>query len=67
MRGGPSSSDHVDILGNMDMMEDFLRVVSDFEISEVNNDKISSDIKHLSEEITAHKRKRTKKKAWFTR
>jgi phospholipid:diacylglycerol acyltransferase len=67
MRGGPSSSDHVDILGNMNMMEDFLRVVSDFEISEVNNDKISSDIKHLSEEITAHKRKRTKKKAWFTR
>jgi hypothetical protein len=66
MRGGPSSSDHVDILGNMNMMEDFLRVVSDFEISEVNNDKISSDIKHLSEEITAHKRKTTKKKAWFT-
>ena len=29
MRGGPHAADHVDILGNVDMTEDFLRIVSD--------------------------------------
>lgn len=53
MRGGPQSSDHVDILGNDQMTYDFLRIVSDFETEEVETDHISSDIMQIAERINS--------------
>jgi phospholipid:diacylglycerol acyltransferase len=53
MRGGPKSADHVDILGNVDMTEDFLRIVTDFETSKVQT-KIVSDIENIANRIDAH-------------
>lgn len=52
MRGGPFSADHVDIMGNLDMMRDFLRIVSDHE-SDLQDD-IVSDIKGIAERIKKH-------------
>lgn len=54
MRGGPASADHVDILGNREMMEDFLRVVTGFEASTVNENRIWSDIEKISKQINDH-------------
>ena len=53
MRGGPHAADHVDILGNVDMMEDFLRVVSDHQVKNMKS-HIVSDILNISERIDAH-------------
>eukprot|EP00557_Chaetoceros_sp_GSL56_P004278 CAMPEP_0176493536 /NCGR_PEP_ID=MMETSP0200_2-20121128/9601_1 /TAXON_ID=947934 /ORGANISM="Chaetoceros sp., Strain GSL56" /LENGTH=814 /DNA_ID=CAMNT_0017891205 /DNA_START=12 /DNA_END=2453 /DNA_ORIENTATION=+ len=35
MRGGPYSSDHVDILGNVDAMADLIKVVTDHNVDEI--------------------------------
>jgi phospholipid:diacylglycerol acyltransferase len=53
MRGGPHSSDHVDILGNVDTTLDLLKVVTDFDISSVNEDSIVSDIKEIAMRISS--------------
>lgn len=53
MRSGPKSADHVDILGNVDMTEDFLRIVADFDPLKVKN-KIVSDIENIARRISTH-------------
>lgn len=53
-RGGPRSADHVDILGNLDMTEDLLRVVSDFEPR--TESRIVSRLREVAEEINKHPR-----------
>lgn len=53
MRGGPNSADHVDIMGNVGMTEDFLRIVTDFESSKVDNN-IVSDIGNIVRRINSH-------------
>jgi phospholipid:diacylglycerol acyltransferase len=53
MRGGPHAADHVDILGNVDMTEDFLRVVSDHGAKKMKSN-IVSDIMNITERINAH-------------
>ena len=44
----------VDILGNVGMMEDFLRIVTDFESEEITEDRIASNIRELAQKINAH-------------
>ena len=51
-RGGPKSADHVDILGNVAMTEDFLRVVSDFHPR--NEDKIESSLREINKAVNEH-------------
>lgn len=51
MRGGPASSDHVDILGNSEMNADFLKLVTGFESSTVNDNRIVSDIENIAKKI----------------
>ncbi|GAX24664.1 phospholipid:diacylglycerol acyltransferase [Fistulifera solaris] len=53
MRGGPESSDHVDILGNDHVTYDFLRIVSDFEQEQVEEDHITSDIMEIAQRINS--------------
>ncbi|CAB9507140.1 Phospholipid:diacylglycerol acyltransferase [Seminavis robusta] len=53
-RGGPRSADHVDILGNLGMTEDFLRVVSDFEPRTENH--FESNLREVADEINRHPR-----------
>jgi len=53
MRGGPLSSDHVDILGNHNMMYDFLKIATDFHSNEVT-DQIHSDIEKMATRIRSH-------------
>lgn len=54
MRAGPRSADHVDILGNIEMTEDFLRIVTDSHVEKVNSDRIVSDIKEVARKINSH-------------
>ena len=51
-RGGPRSADHVDILGNIGMTEDFLRVVADFEPN--TEDKIESNLREVVKILNEH-------------
>jgi phospholipid:diacylglycerol acyltransferase len=51
MRGGPLSAEHVDILGNDEVMLDLLRVITNTELEEVNQNKIFSNIKEIGEKI----------------
>ena len=53
MRSGPKSADHVDLLGNVDMITDLLRILTDFEVEKVNENQISSEILEVSREINA--------------
>lgn len=54
MRGGPGSADHVDILGNLEMTEDFLRVVTGFGLEEKTaKDRIVSDIDQIAKKINS--------------
>jgi hypothetical protein len=55
MRGGPLASDHVGILGNVDMMEDIIKVVTDFQAKEVTQDRIVSDIAQIAAHVNAHR------------
>ena len=70
MRGGPRSADHVDILGNVEMTEDLLRIVSNHEVEKVNQNRIVSDIKRIAQEINAHPHggignKQRRRRSWF--
>mmetsp|Transcript_40807 Transcript_40807/g.74699 ORF Transcript_40807/g.74699 Transcript_40807/m.74699 type:complete len:742 (-) Transcript_40807:37-2262(-) len=54
-RGGPSSGEHVDILGNIGVIEDVVRIATGFEVEEkVNEDRIVSDLKRIMQEIDGH-------------
>lgn len=53
VRGGPGSADHVDVLGNRDMITDLARIVSDFEVEKVNQNHIVSDIEKIAADINA--------------
>uniref|UniRef100_A0A7R9WTN6 Uncharacterized protein n=1 Tax=Craspedostauros australis TaxID=1486917 RepID=A0A7R9WTN6_9STRA len=48
MRGGPYSADHVDILGNIDMLTDFIKIVTEHEDVP---DKFESNIREISQKI----------------
>lgn len=50
MRGGPYSADHVDILGNVDAVTDLIKIVTEFETDELQ-DQIVSDIFSISHKI----------------
>lgn len=54
LRKGRYSAEHVDILGNEEMMEDLMRIVSDFELETVDTDKIHSDINGIVERVKDH-------------
>jgi phospholipid:diacylglycerol acyltransferase len=54
MRGGPRSSEHVDVLGNVDMMADLLRVVTGYDADDVRHDRISSDIRRVAERVNSY-------------
>ena len=47
MRGGPKAADHVDVMGNTQLIDDILRIVSGFGVERVG-DKVHSDIDALS-------------------
>ena len=69
IRGGPRSADHVDILGNIDVMEDALRVVTSFDPLLVET-RILSDIEKMASRINSHpegglKGARRKRRFWF--
>lgn len=53
IRGGGKSAEHVDILGNLDFTEDFIRIVTDHE-SDTVQDQIKSDIVAISRRIDNH-------------
>jgi len=54
-RGGPASGEHVDILGNVGVMEDVVRIATGFEVDEkVNEDLIVSDLKRIVQTIDEH-------------
>jgi phospholipid:diacylglycerol acyltransferase len=56
MRGGPASCDHVEILGNTAMIEDFIKVATGFEVATVEDDRIISKIRDIAAAINAHPR-----------
>jgi phospholipid:diacylglycerol acyltransferase len=60
MRGGPKSADHVDILGNIDMTGDVLRIVTNFDTEKVGN-KIISDVENIVSRIKAHAESQTRR------
>lgn len=51
-RGGPHSSNHVDILGNVDTTMDLLKIATGFQTEEVQ-DKFVSDIHKYADEINS--------------
>ena len=51
VRSGPKSADHVDFLGNEDMMMDLARIVSDFQVEKVEQNHIVSDIEQIAADI----------------
>lgn len=54
-RGGPTSGEHVDILGNVGVIEDVVRIATGFEAQEkVNEDIIVSELKRIVQTIDAH-------------
>mmetsp|Transcript_1417 Transcript_1417/g.2985 ORF Transcript_1417/g.2985 Transcript_1417/m.2985 type:complete len:739 (+) Transcript_1417:101-2317(+) len=53
-RGGPSSGEHVDILGNVGAIEDVVRIATGFEVESVNEDIIVSDLKKIVQIIDEH-------------
>jgi phospholipid:diacylglycerol acyltransferase len=53
MRKGPNSSEHVDVLGNHDMLADFVKIVSGEDADSVT-DNIISDIKGIVKRIGDH-------------
>jgi len=50
MRGGPKSAEHVDIMGNIDVTKDVLRIATNFNHDEVKT-KIVSDIERIAARI----------------
>ena len=67
-RSGPQSGEHVDFLGNVDMTEDVIRIVTDFQVDRVQENQIHSNIREIAQRIynrfenpkTKHKRPRRK-------
>eukprot|EP00547_Thalassionema_nitzschioides_P010814 CAMPEP_0194256014 /NCGR_PEP_ID=MMETSP0158-20130606/35808_1 /TAXON_ID=33649 /ORGANISM="Thalassionema nitzschioides, Strain L26-B" /LENGTH=569 /DNA_ID=CAMNT_0038994559 /DNA_START=394 /DNA_END=2103 /DNA_ORIENTATION=- len=53
MRGGPKSAEHVDIMGNIDLSHDVIRIVTNFEIIKVET-KITSNIEAIASRIRNH-------------
>ena len=53
MRKGPNSSEHVDVLGNHDMLQDFVKIVSTKDVDSVR-DNIISDIQGIVKRIEDH-------------
>jgi phospholipid:diacylglycerol acyltransferase len=54
-RGGPQSGEHVDILGNVGVIEDVIRIVTGFEVEEkVDQEIIVSELKEITRRIDSH-------------
>lgn len=54
-RGGPLSGEHVDILGNLGVIEDVVRIATGFEVEEkVNYDIIHSELERITNGIDSH-------------
>eukprot|EP00531_Pseudo-nitzschia_arenysensis_P009967 CAMPEP_0116150462 /NCGR_PEP_ID=MMETSP0329-20121206/19561_1 /TAXON_ID=697910 /ORGANISM="Pseudo-nitzschia arenysensis, Strain B593" /LENGTH=736 /DNA_ID=CAMNT_0003646979 /DNA_START=205 /DNA_END=2415 /DNA_ORIENTATION=+ len=53
MRKGPNSSEHVDVLGNIDMLQDFVKIVSNVEVDSITNN-IISDIEGIVKRVNDH-------------
>jgi phospholipid:diacylglycerol acyltransferase len=54
-RGGPLSGEHVDILGNIGVIEDVVRIATDFEVNErVDKEIIHSELKRITKAIDSH-------------
>eukprot|EP00804_Cyclotella_cryptica_P007389 CCRYP_002600-RA/>CCRYP_002600-RA protein AED:0.37 eAED:0.37 QI:330/1/1/1/0.75/0.6/5/139/633 len=55
VRGGPQSGEHVDILGNVGVIEDVIRIVTGFEVEEkVDREIIMSELKEITRRIDSH-------------
>lgn len=50
LRGGPEAAIHVDILGNRELTEDILRIVTGYELDKVDQ-RVISDMKEISKRI----------------
>lgn len=61
MRGGPRSTEHVDILGHDDVMLDLLRVATGFELDQVETDRIESEIMDIAKRANANEGTRQKR------
>jgi len=55
MRGGPRSSNHIDILGNIDVTTDIIKIATGFRQEDVQ-DQFVSDIHHIAAEVRKLKR-----------
>merc|ERR1712232_181593 len=53
MRGGPKSAEHVDIMGNIDVSLDVIRIVTNFDHRKVET-KLISDIESIADRIRNH-------------
>jgi hypothetical protein len=54
-RAGPAAGEHVDILGNVGVIEDVVRIATGFEVEEkVNEDIIVSDLRRIVQTIDEH-------------
>lgn len=51
LRGGPGTSDHVDILGNHDLTLDILKIASNFGDVSVEGDRIYSNIHEINSKV----------------
>ena len=54
LRKGRYSAEHVDILGNEEMMEDLMKIVAGYDLESVDTDKIHSDINGIVERVKNH-------------
>jgi hypothetical protein len=54
-RGGPLSGEHVDILGNVGVIEDVVRIATGLDVEEtVDMDIIVSDLKNIVKKFDQH-------------
>jgi phospholipid:diacylglycerol acyltransferase len=54
-RGGPQSGEHVDILGNIGVIEDVVRIATGFEVRDrVDKEIIHSELKRITKAIDSH-------------
>ncbi|KAL3782348.1 hypothetical protein ACHAW5_003865 [Stephanodiscus triporus] len=53
-RAGPMAGEHVDILGNVGVIEDVVRIATGFEVERVNEDIIVSDLKRIVQAVDEH-------------
>lgn len=64
MRGGRHSADHVDILGNVDTTLDLLKIVTDFNVTTIENN-IVSRIKEIAAKINLKRDNKNRSKRIF--